>query len=65
MLFKLVKINSSLCSFCKLEDEAPLYLCSDCAKTKHFWNQQKKYMAYKMLAISLLTPKTVCLGFNE
>ena len=59
MLLRFRKINSSLCSFCKMEDETSLYLFLACTKTKHLWKQLKEYMANETLALILLTPQSL------
>ena len=39
MLLRYGKIKSSLCSFCKMENERTLRLFYDCTKPKRLWNQ--------------------------
>ena len=41
MLFRFVKIDSPLCSFCKMIGETPLHLFYNCIKTKLLWDQLK------------------------
>ena len=39
MLFKFEKIDSLLCSFCKMIDKTPLHHFYNCTKTKLLWDQ--------------------------
>ena len=41
MLFRFGKIDSPLCSFCKMIDETPLHLFYNCTKAKLLWDQLK------------------------
>ena len=41
MLFRFGKIDSPLCSFCKMIEETPLHLFYNCTKTKLLWDQLK------------------------
>ena len=43
MLFKLRKIESPLCSFCKAEDETFMHLFDRCRKTSILWRQLKQF----------------------
>ena len=47
MLFRFGKIDSPLCSFCKMIDETPLHLFYNCIKTKLLWDQLKEFMSNK------------------
>ena len=39
LLFRFEKIDSLLCSSCKMIDETPLHLFYNCTKTKLLWDQ--------------------------
>ena len=39
LLFRFEKIDSPLCSSCKMIDETPLHLFYNCTKTKLLWDQ--------------------------
>ena len=43
MLFRFGKIDSPLCSFCKMIEETPLHLFYNCIKTKLLWDQLKDF----------------------
>ena len=40
MLFRFGKIDSPLCSFCKMTEETPLHLFYNCIKRKLLWDQE-------------------------
>ena len=61
MLFRFGKIDSPLCSFCKMTDETPLYLFDNCTKTKLLWDQLKEFISNKT-SIPSLTPQSAILG---
>ena len=60
MLFMFGKSDSSLCSFCKMIDETPLYLFL--LKTKHLWDQLKEFIFNETLSFPSLTPQGAILG---
>ena len=62
MFFRFGKIDSSLCSFCKMIDETPLHLFYNCTKTKLLWDQLKKFISNKTLFIPSLMPQSAILG---
>ena len=62
MLFSFGKIDSSLCSFCKMIDETPLHLFYNCTKTKLLWDQLKEFISNKTLSIPSLTPQSAILS---
>ena len=45
MLFKLRKVESLLCSFCKAEDETYIHLFYRCRKTSIFWRQVQEFFS--------------------
>ena len=62
MLFSFGKIDSSLCSFCKMIDETPLHLFYNCTKAKLLWDQLKEFISKKTLSIPSLTPQSAILS---
>ena len=62
MLFRFGKIDSPLCSFCKMTDKTPLHLLYNCAKTKLFWDQLKEFISNTTLSILFPTPQSAILG---
>ena len=44
MLFKLWKVESQLCSFCKGEDEPYIHLFYRCTKTSILWRQLQEFL---------------------
>ena len=60
MLFMFGKSDSSLCSFCKMIDETPLYLFL--LKTKLLWDQLKEFISNETLSFPSLTPQSAILG---
>ena len=62
MFFRFGKIDSSLCSFCKMIDETPLHLFYNCTKTKLLWDQLKEFISNKTLFIPSLMPQSAILG---
>ena len=62
MLFRFGKIDSPLCSFCKMIEETPLHLFYNCIKTKLLWDQLKEFISNKTLSFPSLTPPTAILG---
>ena len=65
MLFRFGKIDSPLCSFCKMIDETPLRLFYNCIKTKLICDQLKEFISNKTLSFPSLTPQSVILGHIE
>ena len=61
MLFRFGKIDSPLCSFCKMIDETPLHLFYNCIKTKLLWDQLKEFMSNKT-SFPSLTQQSAILG---
>ena len=45
MLFRLKKVDSSLCSYCNEEEEAPQHLFHSCLKTKQLWIKLRQYFS--------------------
>ena len=62
MLFRFGKIDSPLCSFCKMIEETPLHLFYNCIKTKLLWDQLKDFISNKTLSFPSLTPQSAILG---
>ena len=62
MLFRFGKIDSPLCSFCKMIEETPLHLFYNCIKTKLLWDQLKDFISNKTLSFSSLTPPSASVG---
>ena len=62
MLFKFGKIDSPLCSFCKMIEETPLHLFYNCIKTKLLWDQLKDFISNETLSFPSLTPQSAILG---
>ena len=62
MLSSFGKIDSPLCSFCKMKDETPLQLFYNFTKTKLLWNRLKKSISNKTLSIPSLTIQSAILG---
>ena len=62
MLFSFGKIDSPLCSFCKMIEETPLHLFYNCIKTKLLWDQLKDFISNKTLSFSSLTPQSASVG---
>ena len=54
MLFRFGKIDSPLCSFCKMIEETPLHLFYKCIKTKLLWDQLKTLSLMKHYPFLLL-----------
>ena len=62
VLFRFGKIDSFLCSFCKMIDESPLHLFYNCAKTKLLWDQLKEFISNEALSFPSLTPQSAIMG---
>ena len=62
MLFRFAKIDSPLCSFCKMIDETPFHLFFNCTKTKLLCDQLKELISNKTLSFPSLTPQSAILG---
>ena len=62
MLFRFGKVDSLLCSFCKMIDETPVYLFYNCTETKLLWDQLKEFNTYQTLSIPSLMPQCTILG---
>ena len=62
MLFRFGKIDSPLCSFCKMIEETPLHLFYNCIKTKLLWDQLKDFISNETLSFPSLTPQSAMLG---
>ena len=64
MLFKLRKVESSLCSFCKDEDETYIYLFHRCRKTSILWRQLQEFSS-TTLDLPSISQKSAILGFLD
>ena len=64
MLFLLQKHNTSLCSFCNLEDKMVIHLFVHCSKTKRLWCAVAEYFKIN-LHIPPLSPQSSIFGFVE
>ena len=62
MLFRFGKIDSPLCSFCKMIDETPLHLFYNYTKTKLLWDQLQEFISNKTLSILSPTPQSAIQG---
>ena len=62
MLFRFGKIDSPLCSFCKMIDETPLHLFYNCTKTKLLWDQLKEFISNETLSFPSLMSQSAILG---
>ena len=58
------KHNTSLCSFCNLEDETVFQIFFHCSKTKRLWCTVIEYFK-RNLHIPLLSPQVAIFGFFE
>ena len=65
MLFRFGKIDSPLCSFCKMIDETPLHLFYNYTKIKLLWSQLKAFISNETLSIPSLSPQSAILGHIE
>ena len=61
-LFLFPKENTSLCSFCNLEDETVYHLFAHCCKTKRLWCTVTEYFK-RNLHIPPLSPQSAIFGF--
>ena len=64
MLQKFGIVNSSVCSFCKQEDETILHLYYHCNVTKDLWSKLKNLVS-RSLAIPDITPQSAIFGFHD
>ena len=62
MLSSFGKIDSPLCSFCKMIEETPRHIFYSCIKTKLHWDQLKDFISKETLSFPSLTPKSAMLG---
>ena len=62
MLFRFGKIDSPLCSFCKVVEETPLHLFYNCIKTMLLWDHLNGFISNKTLSFPSLTPQSAILG---
>ena len=56
------KIDSPLCSFCKMIDKTPLHIFYNFTKTKLLWDQLKEFISNTTLSIPSLTSQGAILG---
>ena len=64
MLFKLRKVESPLCSFCKAEDETYIRLFYRCAKTSTLWRQLQELLS-TVLDLASISPQSAIFGFLD
>ena len=64
MLFKLRKVESPLCSFCKAEDEIYIHLFYRCRKTSILWRQPQEFFSTALDLPSIL-PQSGILGLLD
>ena len=58
-------VESSLCSYCNIEDETTVHLFSNCRVIKGLWGEVQTYFRSKII-LSDLTPQSAILGwYNE
>ena len=57
MLFKLGKVTSLLCSFCKLHDETMMHLFYTCLIVKELWNELKPILSNNFIFL-ICTPQS-------
>ena len=62
MLFKLKKVESLLCSFCKAEDETYILLFYRCEKKPILWKQFQEFVSIGLDLPSIL-PQIAIFGF--
>ena len=62
MLFTFGKIKTSLCSFCRLYDEAIKHIFLECIYVKQLWNHLRLFLTND-LSLPILTPQTAIFGF--
>ena len=63
-LFLFRKHNTSLCSFCNLEDKTVIHLFAHCSKAKRLWCTVIEYFEIN-LHIPPLSPQSAIFGFPE
>ena len=64
MLFKLRKVESRLCSFCKAEDETYVHLFCRCRKNSILWRQLQEFISTD-LELPSTSPQSAILGFLD
>ena len=64
MFFELRKVESSLCSFCKVEDETYIYLFYSCRKTSILWRQLQEFFS-TALDLPSISPRSAIFGFLD
>ena len=62
ILFRFGKIDSPLCTFCKMIEETPLHLFYNCIKTKLLLDQLKDFTPNETLHFRSLTLQSAILG---
>ena len=56
--------NTSLCSFCNIEDETPLHLFYGCLKTQDLWKELQDYLKQDIVLPHLI-PQSAIFGFLD
>ena len=64
MLFKLRKVESPLCSFCKAEDETYTHFFYRCRKTSILWRQLQECFS-TALYLPSISPQSAIFGFLD
>ena len=62
MLFRFGKIDSTLCSFCKMIEETLSHLFYNCIKKKLLWDQSKDFISNETWSFPSLTPQSAIVG---
>ena len=64
MLHKFKKVESPLCSYCKLESETPLHSFYSCSKSKELWHQLCDFLSQD-LYLPYFMPQSSIFGLYE
>ena len=64
MLFKLGKVTSPLCSFCKLHDETMMDRFYTCLIVKELWNELKSILSNNFIFL-ICTPQSAIFEFLD
>ena len=64
ILFKLGKVKSPLCSFCKSAEETTIHLFNECLCAQYIWNQTQIFFS-DYITIPVVTLQSAILGFTD
>ena len=64
MLFKLRKVESPLCSFCKAKDKTYIHHFYSCRKTSILWRQLQEFFS-TAIDLSSISPQSAIFGFLD